>query len=350
MLSDATNGEVCYSIVVPAFNEADSLPTLLDDLRWLMGRLDGSAEVIIVDDGSADATLAIVEQASREDPRIRALPLSRNFGHQVALTAGLAHARGAAVVTMDGDRQHPVATILEMAAFWREGYDIAYGVMTERPSETAFKRKTSDAFYRVLNKVSDTPMPSNAGDFRLLDRRVVDAFLQMPERNRYLRGMFSWLGFRQVGVPYACAPRHSGSSTYTLRRMVRFANDALLSFSTWPLRVGLQVGFIISAVSILFGLVTIAMRINSDTVPGWATLVVVVSFLGGVQLTLLGVMGAYIGRIYDEVKGRPLFVLRDGPATGGRPAPRPSAVAVAANAAGTELRLSPATDLVMDRP
>lgn len=305
-------GPVEYSIVIPAYNEAASVPALLEDLRWLMARLDGPAEAIIVDDGSTDDTLAIIEAAHLGDPRIRPLSLSRNFGHQVALTAGLAHARGAAVVTMDADRQHPVATVLDMVAQWRAGYDVAYGVMTARPSESALKRRTSDGFYRLLNRISDTPMPSNAGDFRLLDRKVVDAFLGMPERSRYLRGMFSWLGFRQIGVPYECAPRHGGKSTYTLRRMIRFANDAMLSFSTWPLKVGLQVGFVVSGLSILFGLLTIAMRLSSATVPGWATIVVVVSFLGGVQLTLLGVIGSYIGRIYDEAKGRPLYVLRDG--------------------------------------
>lgn len=347
MATESSAGSVCYTIVIPAFNEAASLPTLLEDLHWLMRELDGSCEVIIVDDGSTDATLAIVEDANARDPRIRALPLSRNFGHQVALTAGLAHAKGAAVITMDGDRQHPVATVLEMAKHWREGYHVAYGVMTERPSETAFKRKTSGVFYRVLNAVSDTPMPSNAGDFRLLDRKVVDAFLQMPERNRYLRGMFSWLGFQQIAIPYVCAPRESGASTYTFRRMLRLANDALLSFSTWPLRAGLQVGFVVSALSILFGVATIIMRLDSDTVPGWATLVVVVSFLGGVQLTLLGVMGTYIGRIYDEVKGRPLFVLRDGESRTTPLQPRP--VAAGIEAREQDVRL-PADALVMDRP
>jgi glycosyltransferase involved in cell wall biosynthesis len=314
VVAQSPPGSVVYSIVIPAFNEAASLPALIEDLGWLMARLDGPAEAIIVDDGSSDETLKILEAAQLGDPRIRPLSLSRNFGHQVALTAGLAHARGAAVVTMDADGQHPVATVLEMSQVWRAGYDVAYGVMTSRPSETAFKRYTSDTFYRVLNRVSDTPMPSNAGDFRLLDRRVVDAFLAMPERSRYLRGMFSWLGFRQTAVPYTCGPRVGGRTTYTVRRMVRFASDAMLSFSTWPLRVGLQIGFVVSALSILFGLVTIGMRLTSATVPGWATIVVVVSFLGGVQLTLLGVMGTYIGRIYDEVKGRPLFILREGEA------------------------------------
>ena len=312
MVSPNEAPDLCYSIVVPAYNESESLPALVEDLVWLMGQLDGTCEVLIVDDGSSDDTYEILRSAQETDPRFRAIRLSRNFGHQVALTAGLVRSRGAAVVTMDADRQHPVLAVLEMAKQWRNGYDVAYGVMTDRPSESAFKKATSDAFYKLINRMSDTPMPPNAGDFRLLDRQVVDAFLRMPERNRYIRGMISWLGFEQVGVPYACAPRHGGQSTYTVRRMVKFAVDALLSFSTWTLRAGLALGFIISGLSVLFGLTTILMRVTSQTVPGWATIVVVVCFLGGAQLMVMGVIGEYVNRIYDEVKNRPLFVTQNG--------------------------------------
>ncbi len=304
--------DVCYSIVVPAFNEAESLSALIKDLSWLMGELDGTCEVLIVDDGSSDGTYEIVRQAQAADPRFRPIRLSRNFGHQVALTAGLVRSRGAAVVTMDADRQHPVEAVLEMAKHWRNGYDVAFGVMIDRPSESAFKKATSDGFYKLINRMSETPMPPNAGDFRLLDRQVVDAFLRMPERNRYIRGMISWLGFEQVGVPYTCAPRHAGRSTYTLRRMIRFAADALLSFSNWTLRAGLALGSVVSVLAVLFGLVTIIMKVSSQTVPGWATIVVAVSFLGGVQLMVIGVIGEYVSRVYEEVKNRPLFVTQDG--------------------------------------
>jgi len=304
--------DVCYSIVVPAYNESESLPTLIEDLGWLMGELDGTCEVLIVDDGSNDETYEIAWWAQKRDPRFRAIRLSRNFGHQVALTAGLVRARGAAVVTMDADRQHPVRTVLEMAKHWRNGYDVAYGTMTDRPSESAFKRITSNGFYKLINRMSDTPMPPNAGDFRLLDRQVVDAFLRMPERNRYIRGMISWLGFESVAVPYTCAARHGGQSAYTVRRMIKFAVDALLSFSTWALRAGLALGLVISGLSVLFGLMTIVMRITSQTVPGWATIVVVVCFLGGAQLMVIGVIGEYVNRIYDEVKNRPLYVTQSG--------------------------------------
>lgn len=304
--------DVCYSIVVPAYNEAESLPALIKNLLWLMGELDGTCEVLIVDDGSSDGTYETVRAAQAKDPRFRPIRLSRNFGHQVALTAGLVRSRGAAVVTMDADRQHPVEAVLEMAKHWRNGYDVAYGVMIDRPSESAFKKATSDGFYKLINRMSKTPMPPNAGDFRLLDRQVVDAFLRMPERNRYIRGMISWLGFEQVGVPYTCAPREAGRSTYTLRRMVRFASDALLSFSNWALRMGLALGFLISGLSVLFGLTTIVMKMTAQTVPGWATIVVAVSFLGGAQLMVLGVIGEYVNRVYEEVKNRPLFVTQDG--------------------------------------
>jgi len=237
------------TVVVPAYNESESLPTLIEDLGWLMGELDGTCEVLIVDDGSNDETYEIARWAQKRDPRFRAIRLSRNFGHQVALTAGLVRARGAAVVTMDADRQHPVRTVLEMAKHWRNGYDVAYGTMTDRSSESAFKRITSNGFYKLINRMSDTPMPPNAGDFRLLDRQVVDAFLRMPERNRYIRGMISWLGFESVAVPYTCAARHGGQSAYTVTRMIKFAVDALLSFSTWALRAGLALGLVVSALS-----------------------------------------------------------------------------------------------------
>jgi dolichol-phosphate mannosyltransferase len=304
-------GDVTYSIVIPAYNEGESLGALVDDLVWLMDELDGSTEVLIVDDGSRDDTYAIAKSVQDRDPRFRALRLSRNFGHQVALTAGVARAGGQAVVTMDGDRQHPVSAVLEMAARWREGYDVAYGVMTDRPSESAFKRVTSNSFYRVIDRVSDTPMPRNAGDFRLMDRQVVDALLRMSERNRYIRGMVSWLGFSQVAVPYVCGTRAGGSSSYTLGRMIKFASDALLSFSSWPLRAGLKLGFAVSFFSVLFGIATIVMRLTERTVPGWATIVVVMSFMGGIQLIVLGIVGEYVARIYEEVKNRPLYVLQE---------------------------------------
>lgn len=311
----------CYSIVVPALNEAESLPSLIISLTSLMDRLDAPAEVIVVDDGSTDATQQILRAAQAVDPRFSNVRLSRNFGHQVALTAGLERATGSAVITMDADGQHPPEVVLEMATAWREGFDVAYGVMVERRSESRFKRASSNGFYKVIRRLSDVPMPSNAGDFRLMDRAVVDAFLRMPERGRYLRGMVSWLGFRQVGIPYACAARQAGRSSYTLSRMLRFATDALLSFSTWPLRAGLALGFFVSGFAILFGLATIAMRLTAGAVPGWATIVVVASFLGGVQLTILGIVGEYVGRIYEEVKQRPLYVVHSerAPAPTGSP-------------------------------
>jgi polyisoprenyl-phosphate glycosyltransferase len=299
-----------FSVVVPAFNEEASIGALIADLRRLMVRIEGDFEVLVVDDGSSDDTFAIAQRAASEDSRFRTVRLSRNFGHQAALSAGIARATGDAVITMDADGQHPVPVVAQMVEKWRQGYDVVYGVMTDRPSESWFKRTSSDGFYRLLDRISDTPMPRNAGDFRLMDRQVVDHLLRMPERHQYLRGMVSWLGFRQVGVPYSCEARHGGASSYTLARMTKLAGDALFSFSTWPLRAGLKVGLVVSLVAILLGFQTIGMRLLSHTVPGWATIVVVIALLGGVQLIVLGVIGEYVGRIYEEVKARPLYATR----------------------------------------
>jgi polyisoprenyl-phosphate glycosyltransferase len=304
--------EPTYSIVIPAYNEAESLPHLVNDLIAVSRALDGPVEILIVDDGSIDSTYQVAMHAAAKHRSVRVIRLSKNFGHQVALTAGLARTRGRAVITMDADRQHPATVIHEFALRWREGFDVVYGVMTDRPSESRTKQLTSNLFYRVLDRISATPMPANAGDFRLLDREVVNALLRMPERNRYLRGMVSWLGFEQVGVPYACAPRHGGKSAYSMRRMIRFALDAAFSFSTWPLRAGLTLGLAVSALSLLFGIVSLILKFTVYTVPGWTTLIVAVSLLGGVQLMVIGMVGEYVGRVYDEVKGRPLFLTTEG--------------------------------------
>lgn len=299
-----------FSIVIPSFNERDSLAAMSERLTAVMATVGEPFEVIFVDDGSSDNSFAVMKMIAAEDSRFRAVQLARNFGHQVALTAGLDIASGQAVITLDGDLQHPPEVIPEMIDRWRDGFDIVYGVMTSRESETKFKRYSSDLFYRLLDKLVDIPMTANAGDFRLADRAVVDVLRGMPERNRYLRGMFSWVGFRQVGVEYACAPRHAGKSSYTLSKMLRLGLDAVVGFSVVPLRVVLSLGLFASMISLLVGLSSVVTRIAGlYTVPGWTTVVVVTTFLGGIQLIVLGLMGEYIGRIYDEVKQRPLYLL-----------------------------------------
>ncbi len=301
-----------YSIVVPIKEEEAALPILMERLRAVMARLDGPSEVIFVDDGSEDNSYNLILTLNGTDDRFRAIKLSRNFGHQAALSAGLDAARGAAVVTMDGDLQHPPEAILEMAAKWRSGFEVVYGLSSRGKSQGAFKRSTSRAFYRVLRRTSSVEMTPGAGDFRLADRRVVDVVRLMPERSRYLRGLFSWAGFRQTAVAYECGPRVGGRTKYTLVKMMRLATDGIIGFSTLPLRLFILIGFVVSLLSVLLGLAAIAVKVaDVFAVPGWASLVVVTSFLGGIQLFVLGVVGEYIGHIYEEVKRRPTYVVSE---------------------------------------
>ncbi len=305
-----TDARPRYSVVIPVHDEAEILPQLYERLRTVLDGLDGDWELILVDDGSRDGSYALMVELHGRDPRVRVLRFSRNFGHQVALTAGLDRALGEAVITMDGDLQHPPETIPQLVARWREGNEIVYGVMSERVGETWFKRTTSTAFYRLLRRLTDVEMPAAAGDFRLVDRKALDAFRALRESNRYVRGMFSWIGFRQTGVPYVCAERPGGRSKYTPRRMLRLASDAIVGFSTLPLRLALNLGFIVSALSIVFGLSALGTKIAGGfAVPGWASIMILVGLVGGIQLIVIGVIGEYIGRIYDEVKQRPLYLV-----------------------------------------
>lgn len=304
-------GPATLSVVVPVHDEQESLKELVRRLSEVIDRLsDVDAETILVDDGSRDASLPLMVALAARDPRVKIVQLSRNFGHQVALTAGIEFARGDAVVLMDADLQHPPELLEKFVELWREGNDVVYGVMTDRP-EGFLKRATADLYYRFLNGLTSTAMPAAAGDFRLIDRAVVDAFLAMRERDRYLRGMFAWLGFRQVGVEYVPAQRYAGRSKYTLTRMARLAVDGILSFSILPLRAVIGLGLVVSLLSFLFGIASAVSKFAGVfTVPGWATLVVVTTFIGGIQLIVLGGIGEYIGRIYEEVKRRPLYVVR----------------------------------------
>ena len=299
-----------YSIVIPVHNEQESLRELQRRLLDVLPQLDGDVEVILVDDGSTDLSYPLMLDLHRADARFKSVHLARNFGHQLAITAGLDLACGDAVIVMDGDLQHPPELLPELAARWRDGYDVVYGAMSER-SEGWLKRNTARVFYRLLGRLASVEIPP-AGDFRLADRRVVEAFRAMPERNRFVRGMFAWLGFRQIAVPYVAPPRFAGSSKYTLRRMLRLATDGLLSFSTTPLRLVLDLGFVVSLLSFLFGIATLVSKFAGVfLVPGWLTIVLVTSFIGGIQLIVVGVVGEYVGRIYDEVKARPLYLVRE---------------------------------------
>jgi glycosyltransferase involved in cell wall biosynthesis len=303
--------EPSYSFVIPIYNEEDVLPELHKRLSSVLDGLDGDSEIIFVDDGSRDESFIVMLAIRDADPRVKLARLSRNFGHQIAISAGLDLASGDAVMVMDADLQHPPELIPDFVARWREGYEVVYGVMVERESETRTKRITARLFYRLLARLGDIEVPAAAGDFRLVDRKVLDAFRGMREQNRYIRGMFSWLGFRQVGVEYVCPPRFAGVSKYTFRRMIRFARDGLLSFSNAPLRLMLKIGFVVSGLAVLSAVAAIVAKVTGHGVPGYASIVVAVSFLGGIQLLVLGVIGEYIARIHDEVRDRPLYVFSE---------------------------------------
>src|SRR5437588_626737 len=273
----STRGEADprYSIVVPVFNEEESLLELGRRLSAALDELDGAWEVLLVDDGSTDATPVLLAELERRDDRFRTVRLSRNFGHQVAITAGLDAARGAAIVVMDGDLQHPPEVIHRLVERWEDGYDVVYAVAEEHEQATWFKRRSAELFYRLISRVAKVDMPLGAGDFRLIDRRVRDAFTSMRERHRYVRGMFAWIGFRQTGVTYRSPARFGGRSKYTLSAMTRLAADALFSFSQEPLMLVLKVGLAVSALSFLFGLATLASKLaGAYNVPGYVTIVV----------------------------------------------------------------------------
>jgi polyisoprenyl-phosphate glycosyltransferase len=299
-----------YSLVVPAHDEEGAIAELVARLIKVMDVLDGEAEAILVDDGSRDRTFELMLEATSEDPRFRLIRLSRNFGHQIALTAGVDLAAGDAVIVMDADLQDPPEVILDLVARWREGYDVVYGVREAREGETRFKRGTANAFYRAFNRISDVQVPVDVGDFRLVDRRALDVFSQMRESNRFVRGMFSWIGLSQTGVPYHREKRFTGVTKYPLRKMLRFATTGVISFSTAPLRAALNLGFVVSIASFAILVWSVIVKLSGlYEVPGWTSLVVVVSFIGGIQLIVLGVIGEYIGDIHAEVKRRPLYVI-----------------------------------------
>ena len=301
------------SIVIPCYNEEAVLAETHRRLAAAMGALAVEAwEVIYVDDGSRDATARLLRELHEQDERVRVLRFSRNFGHQVAVSAGIEHSAGDAVVLIDADLQDPPEVIGQMLARWREGYDVAYGQRTDRPGESAFKLATAKYFYRLLNRLSETEIPLDVGDFRLMDRTVVDALIAMPERARFVRGMVSWIGFRQIAVPYRRAERFAGATKYPLLKMLRLALDGVTSFSLVPLRMASWAGFLASAVAMLGIIFALGVRLFTRTwVPGWAALFVAVLFVGGIQLLALGIIGEYVGRIYAEAKRRPLYLLQE---------------------------------------
>jgi dolichol-phosphate mannosyltransferase len=302
-----------YSIVVPVFNEQAVLPVLLRRLDLMMADLDGVSETIFVDDGSSDCSAIVLRAKAKEDPRYRFIGLSRNFGHQAAITAGMDAASGDAVIVMDADLQDPPEVVGQMIEKWKEGYEVVYGRRVSREGDSAFKKWTASLFYKFLGRLSSVDIPRDAGDFRLIDRKVLDAFLAMPEQDRFVRGMFAWLGFRQTEVAFHRLPRQAGETKYPFMKMLRLAANGVIGFSDAPLRLAIWCGFAVSAFAALYAAYVLAHWALGDRsmVAGWASTIIIVSFLSGINMIMTGIMGLYVGRIYAEVKRRPLYVVSE---------------------------------------
>lgn len=299
-----------FSIVAPVYNEEPVLHRLYERIREVMDGVGEAWELVLVDDGSRDRSAEIIGELHAQDPRVRGVSFSRNFGFQVAVTAGLDQTRGDAVILTDADLQDPPEVIPDMIAKWREGYDVVYGVRGNRVGETWFKKFTAKAFYRTIDSITGIDIPLDTGDFRLMDRRVVNVIGDMKERNRFLRGMVPWVGFKQTGVKYERHARYAGDSKFnSVRRMLPFALDAITSFSYFPLQLAMYFGFIIAFLSAVAIVLVFVLRLMNGELSGQATTLAAVLFLGGIQLISLGIIGEYIGRIYDEVKGRPLYLI-----------------------------------------
>ena len=305
---------ITFSIVAPVFNELDNLLELYRRVREVMSGAHETWELVLVDDGSTDGSTERILQLAKQDQHIRPVIFARNFGHQVAITAGWDYARGEAVVIIDADLQDPPEAIPDLIAKWREGYEVVYAVRAEREGETWFKKTTAALFYRIVRRITDVKIPVDTGDFRLMDRKVVEVLKTMRERHRFPRGMSAWVGFRQIGVPYKRGARHAGVTKYPFKNMLKLALNAITGFSYFPLQLATYFGFTAAGLAIIAIPVVIIMRLaGQGAFLGQATTLIAVLFLGGVQLISLGVLGEYLGRIYDEVKGRPLYIVRKGP-------------------------------------
>lgn len=316
-----TQPTVLHSLVIPVFNERAGLGALYGRLRTLAGSLaPEQVEFVLVNDGSRDGSDQLLDEVAQQDPRFKVIHLSRNFGHQVAITAGMQWASGQTVTVMDADLQDPPEVVCDLIATWRKGYEVVYAVRRRREGETPFKRWTAALFYRLLRRLTEVDLPVDTGDFRLLDRVAVDALLRLPERHRFVRGMVSWVGFRQIGVPYDRAPRLVGETHYPLRKMLKLAFDGITSFSSAPLQIATSLGMFAALLAMGLALWALYLKLFTHaTIQGWTSTLLVILFLGSGQLLGLGIIGQYLGRIYDEVKARPLyFVAR----TSGFPARR----------------------------
>ncbi len=308
------DNSIQYSIIAPIYNEIGNIPELYRRVKETLESTGEAWELLMVDDGSTDGSTDAIRTLAAQDGHVKPVIFARNFGHQIAVTAGLDYAQGQAVVIIDSDLQDPPEVILDLIARWKEGYEVIFAQRTEREGESWFKLFTASLFYRLIYRITDVDIPMDTGDFRLLDRKVVEVMKQMRERHRFLRGMSVWVGFKQIGVPYKRASRFSGVTKYPFRKMLKFASDAVTSFSYFPLQVAMYLGFVSAGISIIAIPIVIILRmVGLHAFIGQATTLIAVLFLGGVQLISLGILGEYIGRLYDEAKGRPLYIVREAP-------------------------------------
>lgn len=302
-----------YSLIIPVYNEEETLPEMYHRVGAVMDQMDGEVELILVNDGSRDRTLALLRDIHEKDPRVCYLSLARNFGHQIAVTAGLNFVRGDAVIVLDADLQDPPELIPELVEKWKQGYQVVYAQRTQRHKESWFKRLPAYLFYRLMQRLADVEIPIDTGDFCLMDRRVVDVLNSMPERNRYIRGLRSWVGLPQTFIHFERDPRFAGEVKYTFRKSLSLAANGLVTFSRVPLRLSTYVGLLAAAIAVLMAILVLYWRLFVPHSPltGFATIMIAVFFLGAVQLVSIGILGEYVGRIYEEVKGRPLYVLSE---------------------------------------
>lgn len=303
-----------YSIIAPVYNEEESLPVLYERVKEVMDSTGEAWELVLIDDGSRDRSAELMRKMAVEDERVRPIIFARNFGHQIAVTAGLDFCRGQAAVIIDADLQDPPEVVLEMIEKWKQCNQVVYAVRVEREGESWFKKMTASLFYRIIFRITDIKIPLDTGDFRLLDRKVIDVMGHMRERHRFLRGMSSWVGFKQAGVEYKRAARFAGVTKYPFKKMLKLALTAITSFSYFPLQLATYLGFVAAGLAVIAIPVVIIMRLTGNPAfTGQASTLLAVLFLGGVQLLSLGILGEYVGRIYDEVKGRPLYVVSETP-------------------------------------
>ena len=300
------------SLVVPMYNESECIDEFFSSVIPVLDRVSSSHEIVCVNDGSSDDTLARLLAVQKRVPEVVVIDLARNFGKEAALSAGLDHARGAAVVPIDADLQDPPALIEEFVRLWHEGYEVVYAQRRARKGESLFKLKSAEMFYRAINKMSDVRIPPNTGDYRLMDRRVVDALQRLPERTRFMKGMFAWVGHRQIAVEFDRNPRHQGTTKWNYAGLWRLAIDGITSFSSRPLKIWTYIGVGVAALALLYALFLMTrVLVSGIDVPGYASLIVVVLMLGGMQLMGIGILGEYIGRIFEEVKQRPVYLVRE---------------------------------------